>query len=179
MANEITEFGQIVTYGGAQLTLLGSPLGTLVNSILIRQGTGNLRAWKLFDPAKADFHNTYKIINLGDVVLVNAKALPMDFTILAGTVSTDTGVFVTPNSSPTSYPTILTSRFTFGTPVFIAPGTGTVQAQLDGGAFQSLSVLNGLMASVPDAQIQSGAHTFTVLVTPTSGTAITVEIPIN
>ena len=87
MANEITEIGQIVTYGGPQLTLLGSSLAAQVNAILIRQGSGAARAWKLFDPTKADFLNTYKVLSPGDVVLVNAKAVPMDFPVQAGTSS--------------------------------------------------------------------------------------------
>jgi len=52
-----------------------------VVSILTREGSGTTRGWKIFDPTKADFLNTKKILYPGDDVLVNAKVLPMDFPV--------------------------------------------------------------------------------------------------
>lgn len=81
MANEITEIGQFATYAGPQLTLAGSDLASKLTSLLAREGSGTARGWKLFDPTKSDFLNTKKILYPGDVVLVNAKSLPMDFPV--------------------------------------------------------------------------------------------------
>ena len=82
MANEITEIGQFVVYGGPPLTLAGSDLASKLTSLLAREGTGSARGWKLFDPLKADFLNTKKEVKSGDILLVNAKVLPMNFPVL-------------------------------------------------------------------------------------------------
>ncbi|AMJ65032.1 hypothetical protein [Hymenobacter sp. PAMC 26628] len=136
MANEITEIGQLVPYRGPVLTLLGSDLGNNLKSLLVREGSGAARGWKLFDPTKADYLNTKKVLNPGDVVLVNAKALPMDFPVQTagaggGAISWppfgDTG-----NGPTTEIAGEVNSSQAYLPSFAFTAGTGTLEMQLDG-----------------------------------------------
>lgn len=135
MANEITQPGQILTYGGASLTLFNSVLASKITSLLVREGNGSARAWKLFDSSKADFLNTKKILNHGDIVLVNAKSLPMDFDVLAP--STSGPISTAPYSEAGNGPiTEFDGQFLDTdprTPSFaFSSGVGTLQMQVNG-----------------------------------------------
>lgn len=137
MANEITEPGQIVTYGGPQLTLAGSTLASKVTSILTREGSGSNRAWKIFDPTKSNFLNTKQILYPGDIVLVNAKTLPMDFTLPATNSNgggTPLSYPITETASGPNYEIdVQVDASNNYLPSFaFTSGTGTLQMQLNG-----------------------------------------------
>jgi hypothetical protein len=180
MANEITEFGMSLVYGGPQITLAGSDLGNKIDTLLLREGSGSARAYKQFRSGRADYLNTKKVLNPGDNVTVYAKTLPMDFPVqTAGASSSDTGVFVAPaGQAQTLFGSLITSRFQFGAPVFTV-GAGSVAIQLNGGAFLAYDAFNSALAALSDAQVQAASIPFTVRLTQTNNAAATVEMAIS
>ncbi|WP_022821892.1 hypothetical protein [Hymenobacter norwichensis] len=135
MANEITEFGQIVTYGGSQLTLAGSDLASKINSLLVREGSGSGRGWRLFDSAQASFLNTKTVLNPGDVVLVNAKSVPIDFPVqtTSGGGGSDTIVLNGPSGETTTeFEETYTATSTATPTSAFSSGAGTIELYING-----------------------------------------------
>ncbi|RFP65925.1 hypothetical protein D0N36_06895 [Hymenobacter lapidiphilus] len=146
MANEITEIGQIVTYGGQQLTLTGSVLASQLTSLLTREGSGGARGWRIFDPAKAEFLSSKKILNPGDIVLVNAKTVPMNFTVQSsgGGGGSDIIILSGPAADITEFEELFTATSAAAPAIFFSSGAGSVQYSVNNGSSWA-----ALPASIP------------------------------
>lgn len=189
MANEITQSGQLIQYGGPTLTLAGSKVGQDARSILARVGTGTSRGWKLFDSTQAAFLNTLTTISDGDFVLVNAKQLPMDFPVKVGGVAQpDYDVYPDiPEGTGTS-PYVIQEFLTFfgvqfGEPVLQNAATkavepGKVSFQLDGGNELTYAQFNAALSAIPESECADGSHTYLLSVSVTSNAAATLSIPL-
>lgn len=155
MAQEITEQGQQVIYGGPQVTLINSTLGNAISALLTREGSGSARAWKQFISGRADFLNTKKILYPGDSVIVYPKTLPMDFPIPVGggnSAPISWPPFSDTGSGPSTEIDGLIDASQSYTPTFaFSSGAGTLQMQLNG---NGLWVAAGTVAAGNTAQFR-------------------------
>jgi len=175
MANEITEIGQIVTYGGPTIDLAGSSIASAIVSLQAREGSGSARGWRLFDPTKQPFLNSKKQLVDGDVVLVVAKQLPMDFPVkvTATTTSIPVGLLVPAGSGTTPFEqsvVLQTYMLTYTSAVLTNTSTGatesgTVTFRLDSGTtVLDFAAFNAEVAAIPIDEIKSGQHTYSIVV---------------